>query len=421
MSVLDALPMSRKQLDYIGHSQAKINVAEGSIRSGKTIAQILRWLIYCANPPRGGSLVIVGKTLQSVARNVLLPMCDPDLFGDLARMVEYTPGATRARILGQTVHVIGAADAKAESKVRGFTCSGALVDEGTLIPRDFWNQLLGRMSVAGSKVFVTTNPDNPAHWFRKEVILAGQEDTRSWHFTLDDNTHLDPEYVRWIKAQYVGLFYRRFIEGKWIAADGAVYDMFDEERHVVDGTPDFSRIVSVGIDYGTTSPTHATMLGIGMDKRLYALAEWRYDSRKQRRQLTDQETAQRLRDWLKDPTPDLPENRRLRNIVPPYLIVDPSAASFITQLHRDKMKPHPADNSVLDGIRLVSTLLGSGRLLIARRCTNLIEEFGGYSWDDAAALKGEDKPVKVDDHGLDSLRYGIVTTQGTWRPHVLAA
>lgn len=408
--------MSRRQLDYVGHSTAKINVAEGSIRSGKTIAQILRWLIYCADPPRGGSLVIVGKTLQSVARNVLLPMCDPDLFGDLARMVDYTPGATRARILGQTVHVLGAADAKAESKVRGFTCSGALVDEGTLIPREFWNQLLGRMSVAGSKVFVTTNPDNPGHWFRKEVLLAGHEDTRSWHFTLDDNTHLDPEYVRWIKAQYVGLFYRRFIEGKWIAADGAIYDMFDPERHVVDVLPTINRWIAVGLDYGTSNPCHAVLLGLGMDKRLYAAAEWRYDGRKARRQLTDVEYSERLSAWLRAPL------EGIRNVVPQYFVVDPSAASFIAQAHRDKLNPHPANNAVLDGIRLVSSLLARDQLRVfGPACPVLQEEFGGYSWDDKAALLGEDKPVKVADHGLDGLRYGIKTTEAVWRPHILKA
>jgi PBSX family phage terminase large subunit len=411
----DDLPLSPKQVVSIVESTAKINIWDGSIRSGKTISSLVRWLTYVADAPRGGELLMVGKTSQTLARNVFVPLADPDLFGEITRHVVYTPGATTATILGRTVHVLGANDAKAESKIRGFTCAGAYVDEASLVPRDFWNQLLGRMSVPGSKLFATTNPDNPAHWLRKDFLLAGSPDVHRWHLTLADNPALDPAYVEFISGQYVGLFYRRFILGEWVAADGAVYDMWDEDRHVVDILPAITRWVCASVDYGTSNAFAALLLGIGIDGRLYVVSEWRYDGRKARRQLTDVEYSERLRGWLDQPTP---QHRAVR---PPWLVVDPSAASFIRQLYADGLNPYPADNAVLDGIRLVSSLLATDRLKIARTCTGLRDEFGGYSWDDRAALLGEDKPVKVDDHSLDSLRYAAKTTERTWRPHVLPA
>ncbi|MET7787246.1 terminase family protein [Streptomyces sp900116325] len=134
MSLLDALPMSRKQLLSIVQSEARINVWEGSVRSGKTIASLLRWLIYVADAPRGGELVMVGRTRDSLFRNIIGPLMNPELFGELAGLVKYNNGAPMAYILGRPVHVLGANDAKAEPKVRGMTCTGAYVDELTTLP-----------------------------------------------------------------------------------------------------------------------------------------------------------------------------------------------------------------------------------------------------------------------------------------------
>jgi hypothetical protein len=129
---LDAVAslLSRKQIQSIAQAQARINVWDGAIRSGKTFASLLRWLIYVANAPTSGELVVVAKTSQTAARNVSGPLQDFDLFGELAQYTSYTAGAPSAVILGRRVWVIGANDARAESRLRGLTCAGAYVDEG---------------------------------------------------------------------------------------------------------------------------------------------------------------------------------------------------------------------------------------------------------------------------------------------------
>jgi phage terminase large subunit len=97
------------------------------------------------------------------------------------------------------------------------------------------------------------------------------------------------------------------------------------------------------------------------------------------------------------------------------VVVDPSAKSFITELRNRGFYVKEGDNNVLDGIRAVSTLMGAKKLHVHRRCTGLIKELRGYVWDEKAAQRGEEKPVKIADHYCDGLRYGIFTTLPEWR------
>lgn len=423
---LSALPLSDKQLRSIHQStRHRLSIWSGAVRSGKTIASLVAFLLALAGAPSSGLIVIVGRSLQTIERNIIEPLQDPALFGPLAKHIHHTRGATTAVILGRTVHLIGASDSRAEGRIRGATVSLAMADEITLLPEGFFNQLLARLSVAGARLIGTTNPDSPAHWLRRNFLLRqGELDLGSFHFTLDDNPALPQAYVEALKAEYVGLWYRRFILGEWCAAEGAIFDMFDEQVHVVDILPPIRQWLCAAIDYGTTNPLHAVLLGMGTDSTLYAVNEWRYDSKVQRRQMTDAEYTERIRTWLQQVP--VPASRRadgswLRGVQPHYIVVDPSAASLRTQLHREGLNPVAGNNAVLDGIRLVSSLFASQRLKIARDCPQLIAELPGYSWDDQAAAKGDDKPIKVADHGVDALRYAAMTTRSLWQHEIQLA
>ncbi|MBZ6207535.1 PBSX family phage terminase large subunit [Streptomyces olivaceus] len=409
------LPLSRKQIDFIGRSTARINLAHGSVRSGKSIAVTLAFFIAVSRAPASGLILCVGRSLATIERNVLEPMQDPELFGPLASQVIHTRGATTAIILGRTVHLVGAADARSEGRLRGLTACLAMADELTLLPEAFVKQLLGRLSVPNAQLYASTNPDGPSHWVRRDFLAREDElDMRSWHFTLKDNPSLTPEYIESLSGEYTGLWRKRFLEGLWVAAEGAIYDMWDEDRHVVDTVPQIHRWVAVGVDYGITNAFAAVLLGLGTDRRLYAASEWRYDARHQRRQLTDVEYSERLRGWLRN-VPGIGPVR------PQFVTVDPSAASFIQQLKRDRLTPTPANNSVLDGIRTVSSLLATDRLKVHSSCRGLIAEISGYAWDDKAAEKGEDKPIKAADHSCDALRYGVFTTRPLWQQKLAIA
>ncbi|MCL6302836.1 PBSX family phage terminase large subunit [Streptomyces kronopolitis] len=403
--MLDTLPLSRKQLRSVVQATARINLWHGAVRSGKTIASLLAWLLAVAEAPPSGLILVVGRSLQTIERNVFEPLADPALFGPVAAQVRHTRGATTATVLGRTVHLIGAADARAEGRLRGLTASLAYVDEATLLPEGFWVQLLARLSVPGARLLATTNPDSPRHWLKAGYLDRAHElDLKAWHFRLDDNPSLSADYVAALAAEYVGLWRRRMIDGAWVVAEGAVFDTYDEQQHVVDTLPPMRRHW-VGIDYGTTNATSAVLVGVGTDDRLYACAEWRWDSRTAHRQLTDMQYSARIRAWLDE-----------QDVVPEWTFIDPSAASFTVQMWNDG---HPgiarANNDVLDGIRSTATALDSGLLRIHRSCSGLLDELPAYAWDPAASERGEDKPIKRDDHSVDALRYAVHSVAHEWR------
>lgn len=406
--------VSPKQLDFLRNSTARVNMTDGAIRSGKTVITLTRWLFYVARAPHGGELVMIGRTRDSVWRNCINPLQNPDLFGDLAGQVVGNHGAPTATILGRRVHILGASDAKAEKVIRGMTVAGAFVDEVTVIPEEFFTQLLGRMSVAGAKLFGSTNPDSPAHWLKAKFLdrLDDLSDWRHWHFTIDDNPSLTDAYKNSIKTEFTGMWYRRFIEGEWVAAEGAIYPMWDPERHVVDtdDLPPMQDVLAVGLDYGTQNATAALLLGLGVDGSLYFLDEWVYSGRDTRQPLTDSSLADHLEAWM-----DACRKEWQR---PRLILVDPSAASFRTELQARGVPTTAADNDVLYGLRTMASLLGQGVLKVSSKCKGLINEIPGYCWDDKAAEKGEDKPVKVADHSCDAARYCLVTTETYWSNRV---
>lgn len=419
---------SEQQVVSLVEARAGINLWEGAIRSGKTIASIIAWGHHLDRMRAAeGEAFVVARTRDAAARNIFGPLKSVPLLRALFPRTSYTSGAPTAIVLGQEVHVLGANDRQAEEKLRGLTGKSGYADEITVLPAPMFRQANGRLSVDGAALFGTTNPDNPSHWLKADYLdkprtqgmwTPGEDevdvlDLATWHFELDDNPFVSAKYKRDRKAEYTGLWFRRMILGEWVQAEGAIYDSFDPDVHVVDELPELDRVLAVGLDYGTTNPFAALLLCITRDGRIAVTREYRHDSKRARRQLTDAEYSVALREWLD-------EGRTLHGGQSPrWLAVDPSAASFQEQLHRDGVRGvTDADNSVADGIRLVSSLLAAGRLVIHSSCKGLIGEFPGYAWDDKAAARGEDKPIKVADHSLDALRYAVLTTHGQWRRSV---
>lgn len=411
--------LSPHQLSSLKESSGRINLWEGSVRSGKTIASLIRWVMYCVNSHVRGELIVVSRTRGSAARNVFAPLMDPTLFGDWSKQISYTSGADTATIFGRKVWVLGASDVRSENVLRGLTCAGAYVDEATLLREDFFVQLLNRLW-EGAKLFATTNPDNPAHWLKVKYLdrLNVLPDWRTWKFVLTDNPALSEERIAAIKRENVGLYFQRNVLGLWVAAEGAIYPMWDPKRMVVpyDTMPDMRRIYGTGIDYGTTNATAALMLGLGDDRKLYLLDEWRHDSRASQITLTDAEISTALKRWMREPHTPL-----ISSLRPEYVVVDPSAASLKAQMHRDEIEGVVnADNDVAYGIRTIASLMGADEFRVSDRCTGFIGEVPGYAWDDKAALQGKDLPIKVADHSLDAGRYIVNTTEALWRDELLS-
>lgn len=357
-----------------------------------------------------------GRTRDAVWRNCIMPLQNPALFGELSSQVVGNYGAPTVTILGRRVHVLGASDSKAEKVIRGMTVAGAYFDEITVAAEELFTQLLGRMSVAGAKLFGSTNPDNPAHWLKEKFLDRVDElpDWKHWHFTLHDNPSLTAEYIASISAEFTGLWYRRFILGEWVAAEGSIFPMFDPDQHVIPWTdvPALTRIMAIGVDYGTTNPTAAIVVGQARDGDLYALNEWSYSGKERNQPLTDAQLADRMETFLT--SQHAPDDHR----DPDVFILDPSAASFRTELALRGQPVNNADNDVSYGIQVLASLFSEHRLHVTDRCTRLLKEIPGYSWDDKATEEGKDKPIQLNDHAIDALRYAVVTTERYWRPQL---
>lgn len=412
-------------------------IADGAIRSGKTVSMSLSYVMWAMERFDGENLIMAGKTISSFKRNVLqnlkLMLTSRGykwiyhISGDLPNMLEVTRK-------GKTNYffIFGGKDEGSQDLVQGITAAGAFFDEVALMPESFVNQATGRLSVEGSKMWFNCNPDGPYHWFkvnwidkaigylgkkkaakiREEAKAAGREpDLKKLlyvHFTMDDNLSLSEEIKARYRSMYTGVFFKRYIMGLWAMAEGVIYDMFDPDKHTVDtealaaaykaqtGHDLWTGDKYVSCDYGTQNPTAFLFWQQGADKKWYCRREYYYSGRDKGRQKTDAEFSRDLKDWLHDES--------IRSV-----ILDPAAASFKAQLEKDGFKVKKAKNDVIDGIRLVATLLLTGSIFIDKSCENLIKEFASYIWDAKAADKGEDKPVKEHDHALDALRYFCMT------------
>lgn len=370
----------------------RINILHGSVRSGKTWISLVLWCIWIRNMPSDKAYIMTAKTLTTLKRNCL------DLLEVLAgrKNFRYSLSKKEGELFGRKIYLEGVNDAGAESKIRGMTLQGAYCDEVTLFNEEFFNMLLSRLSEPEAKLFGTTNPDNPNHWFKVNYIDRRDElDFFMMEFLIDDNTFLDKKYVEELKKEYTGVFYRRFILGEWCSAEGLVYPMFDKARHVVSEIPEPSGYAEyyISIDYGTLNPCSMGLWRLD-DRGAVRLREWYYSGKQQRVQLTDEEYYERLE--------ALAEGVLVKSV-----IIDPSAASFIATIRRHgKFSVRKANNSVLDGIRLTGTLLQGDRLLFHEGCEDSIREFGVYSWDEGSA---EDRVVKEFDHAMDDIRYFCAT------------
>lgn len=381
-------------------SNARINIWHGAVRSGKSFASMIRWIEYIIHGP-GGDLMMIGKTNTSLYRNVVKHLVE-FVGGD----AQYYSGKQELHIWGRTIYLVGANDERAQGKIQGSTLAGAYVDEASLIPESFFQMLMSRLSVEGAKIFITTNPDSPFHWLKvnyldreNELNSKDARHIKSWGFLMEDNPSLTENYKSSLRSEYKGLWYNRYIEGKWVLAEGTIYDFFDDKLHVIDNPPSHAHYYIVGVDYGTTNPTAFTLIGYNPQTfpNMWLEVEYYWDSRKRNKQKTDAEFAIDLKKFISG-----------KNVRAIYM--DPSAASFKAECRKTGIDNlYDANNEVLDGIRYQSQLLSVGTFKISRICKNTIEEFGTYRWDDKSLKLGEDKPLKQNDHCLDSIRYALFT------------
>lgn len=380
-------------------------ICDGAVRSGKTFCMGLSFVCWAMARFQGAAFGLCGKTTVSLRRNLvrgLVPVLE-ELGFRCEEKVSRSLLTVRRGGRENTFYFFGGKDEGSAALIQGVTLAGVLLDEAALMPRSFVEQACARCSVAGSRLWFNCNPEGPEHWFYKEWIQKAEARNALYlHFTMEDNPGLRPEIRERYSRMFSGAFYRRFVLGEWAAAEGRVYDFFDETY--LEDSPDGLSRWCISCDYGTVNPASFGLWG-WKDGVWYRVKEFYYDSREKKRQKTDGEYAQDLR--------ALAGGRDIRLVV-----VDPSAASFIEVLRRDGLRVVKAENNVLSGIRTTAGLLREKKLVICRGCDDALREFQLYCWAEGG---GQDRVRKEHDHAMDEIRYFAATVAAGREPPYLGA
>lgn len=414
-------PFSENQMRFFWNCfDHWFNVAEGGKRGGKNV---LITMAYCTILEKHPSRIhlIAGVSTATARLNIL----DCDGFG----LKNYFEGRCREgtyqnrdclyiqTATGEKVVLVsGGGKAGDEKLIKGNTYGTAYITEVNECSEAFIQEVFDHtLSSPDRKVFHDLNPKAEGHWYYKTILdfhEAKQRENPDYglnygHFTIADNMSISDDRLRAVLATYdrKSIWYARDILGQRRAAEGLIYDMFDRGRNVfkLGEEPIGLRSVAVrwiGVDYGTRNDT-VLLEAYDDGNILWITREYRWTSRRERKQKTDEEYADDFMAFMGES----------------YCatIIDPSAASFIEALRRRGVYVMEADNDVLNGIRRVSTLMSRCLLKICSDCKGTIDELESYHWDDKAALVGIEKPIKEDDHGCDVVRYLCNTAIPHWR------
>lgn len=372
----------------------RINLLEGSVSSGKTWISLVLWAFWVRTMPDDpdSMYLMTARSLTTLKRNCLLLL--QSLVGE--NNFQFSMNAKEGWLFGRRILLEGANDSQAEAKIRGLTLQGAYVDEATKIQYDFWAMLLSRLRKPGAKLFATTNPDAPSHWLKVNYIDRKSDlNMLVIKFLMGDNTTLPEEYVQSLKSEYTGIFYDRFVLGLWVLAEGLIYSHY---RDAIEMPPEGrAEVYGLSIDYGTMNAFSAGLWG-KYGEVWYRIKEYYYSGRDTGEQKTDDEYADDLAEFVKGYANELNKIKT---------IIDPSAASFIALLKkRGLYRVFAADNDVRNGIMETGRAMHLGKIKISPECKNTIREIEGYVWDEKA---GDDRPVKVNDHAMDDMRYFVKT------------
>lgn len=392
-------------------------IADGAIRAGKTVPMALSFVFWAMAEFNGQNFGMCGKSIGSFHRNVW-SWLRPALMSRGYVVREVRTGPEKHIIIQRSnrvnyFYIFGGKDERSQDLIQGITLAGIYFDEVALMPESFVNQGTGRCSVTRAKFWFNCNPDGPMHWFKVNWLDKAEEKRLlHLHFEMDDNPSLDEVTKQRYKSMYSGVFFQRFILGLWVMAQGAIYkdswsdELLFKDEDLAPGTrnnPAHRRYIFV--DYGTVNP--CVFLDVIDDGTTWwVVEEYYYDSRATGVEKTDAQLADDLEsfigDWLLPVT---------------FIVIDPSAASFKAELRRRHLRTRDidaeivnADNKVRDGIRRVASAFTKRIIRINVRCVHLKRELLSYVWDDKAIQKGAaERPIKINDHGPDALRYGVQT------------
>lgn len=388
----------------------RINLLEGSVSSGKTWVSLVLWAFWVRCMPTTGLFLMCAKSITTLKRNCLLLL--QELVG--ASNFQFSTTAKEGLLFGRKIILEGANDIRSETKIRGLSLQGAYCDELTMFPQDFFVMLLSRLRLPGAKLIATTNPDTPRHWLKTDYIDRADElDFLDVKFLIDDNTTLPQDYVDSIKREYVGVYYERFIKGRWVIAEGLIYRDFanDPGKYTIGNVQRWleehgTRIatVSFGVDFGgTASATKFQCTGITPEWSVIALDEEYIDHKKE--SVDPDDLNKRYAAFIDRCTKrwgaGITRADSAEQILIRGLFNTARAKGLATQVKNAMKMP------ITDRIKLTLLLMVQGRLFVAAACPHLIDAFCTAVYDEKAGQDTRLDDGTSDIDSLDAFEYSI--------------
>ena len=378
-------------------------IAEGAIRSGKTWAMALGFLMWSQRRFSGQRFIMAGATVETLKRNVVGPL--GQILADLGWAWTFNRSENRISVGTNVYYLFGANTERSQDALQGLTAAGCYADEVALFPESFVDQMVARCSVEGSKLWFNCNPSYPSHFFKVQFVdRAAELNLLHLHFDMTDNPTLSRAIIDRYERMYTGVFHDRYIKGLWTLAEGLVYPDYADAVEEEPPEPGGIARWAVSLDYGTQN-AFAALLWARSGGTWHAVGEYRYSGRDTGHQKTDDDYVADMAAFLGDLPRDTP------------FIIDPSATSFHAAMRRAGLKVRKARNAVEDGIRETAACMQSGAVRVDDCLPELAKEFAGYVWD---AKADGDRPVKENDHLMDALRYGVATLR-MYRPRAAYA
>jgi PBSX family phage terminase large subunit len=395
-------PFAPKQVEFILNSNAKFNLAHGSVRSGKTVCTLFRFMKAVHDCP-GTQIWMIGHTLETIYDNAIQLLFESKQLGMFRTFCTWFPGKKELRFGNKVINCLGAKDERAMGPIQGKTFDLCYCDEFTLYPESVIQMIITRLSMPHSQMFASMNPVQPSHIIKESLIDradGGDKKYYALHFGVDDNPYLSEDFKQTLRETLTGLFYRRNYLGEWCLAEGAIFDFLDKKIHVVKRPPRAAEFWIAGIDYGASNAFACVLLGFSSGNyaqegaHMWVEKEYYWDSEKMGRQKRNSEFARDLVAFF--------DGYSVR-----ACYIDPSAEAFQVELRHIGIRAVHADNDVYNGIMTMTNLLAEGSLTICESCPNLIREMEGYVWDPKKSARGLDEPFKENDHAVDALRYAV--------------
>jgi len=410
MTSLEAF--SPRQIEFLINAQARWNFAHGPVSSGKTVATLFLFLQKVWTCP-DSHIYMFGHSSSTVYENCIKLIMETDQFAIFRPFCTWFPGKNELHIKDKVITIIGAKDEGSIGRIQGKTISIAYCDEMTLYPDNVIDMIITRLRLPHSMGIASMNPKQPTHKLKKLIDLAeaGDPTYYSLQFMIDHNPFLPDDYKKTLAGSLTGLFYKRNYLGLWCLAEGAIFDFWEREIYVVKKPPVAAEYWIAGIDFGMSNPCACVLIGVSTGKytqtgkQLWVEDEYFWDPKTKGRQKLVGELCEDIINFL--------EPYSIKNIY-----IDPSSTALKAEFRRRQIAVMDANNDVEEGIKTMTSMVREGQCLVLNKCTNLIREIEGYSWDPKAAERGEDKPIKKDDHCIDALRYVLNSHKvSTYNPY----